>query len=245
MDFESIRKKITDEFLFFFHPIYNLRRNIICYEVLVRTYDPKSSSYITPSNLLKQIAKNPKLSNFLLMHTILYLESHVFIPELVKEKVSINLNFVSLLSIDIVKLLEMYELYSHRIVIEITEQKTKGVKDMSGILSKLYDVKKMGFSVSIDDVFIGHDDLRKICSMPIDCVKFDYETTDLLCSNYKGFCIAKDFIKMMHHANIKVISEGIDSERKFNIMKNFEADGFQGYYLCRPFPIENMKNKIN
>jgi len=44
--------------------------------------------------------------------------------------------------------------------------------------------------------------------------------------------------------NLSVVAEFVENEEIALILKEMEVDYLQGYYFSKPFPLDNLKNKL-
>ena len=115
--------------------------------------------------------------------------------------------------------------------LEITERSV--IKQSDQLIKLLNELRTMGIKISIDDFGTGHNSLINLLKIPMDYVKIDKSFIDHITKNKYKIMIAQ-LIELAHQMDIKVIAEGVEKEKQFNLLKTMRCDFVQGYYLSRP-----------
>lgn len=135
-----------------------------------------------------------------------------------------------------------YGVDSNRVNLEITE--TDSVDEKLLILNNMKMMKELGFRFSLDDFGTGESNLGYIIDMPVSIIKFDREITQKAMVDDRALTIVKNVIQMVHDLDIKVVVEGVETERDFQVCKEINADYIQGYYFSKPLPMEDFINFV-
>lgn len=124
-----------------------------------------------------------------------------------------------------------------RLIIELTEyENIVNLIEMSRQVNRLQD---KGYQIALDDIGKGQQIFEKILEIEADIVKLDrYFTKDISISVHKQKMI-KLLIEYFAERNIKVILEGIETEKELQIAKALGVQYMQGYYLGKPDTLEN------
>ncbi len=93
-----------------------------------------------------------------------------------------------------------------------------------------------GVNFSLDDFGTGQSNLDYIVDMPVDIVKFDRGMTNAYFENGKAKYIMDAATNMIHGMDLKIVSEGIETEEQFNTMQDLGISFIQGYYFSKPLP---------
>lgn len=213
---------------------------VIGLESLVRCHSSDLGD-IYPNELI------PIAENFNLIHKIDYKvaeESVKFIKELMNLnileddfRISFNLSVKTFLRDDLVetikKILETYDISGKYIEVEITE--TILVKDIKNILLKLGDLINLSIQISLDDFTAGHSTARLLPILPIDIIKFDKSLLDSLEDNEeKSKIVYSNLASLVKKLNLKIVSEGIETEKQLEFLKEINIDYGQGYLFSKP-----------
>ena len=133
--------------------------------------------------------------------------------------------------------------------LEITESISMG--DLDSNLALLHDIKKLGFSLSIDDFGTGFSSLNYLQKMPIDRLKID-QAFVRTSNTESGREIVEMIIHLGRTLDLTVIAEGVETASELDILKLFHCDEIQGYLYARPMVsvelfkwMEENKSKLN
>jgi EAL domain-containing protein (putative c-di-GMP-specific phosphodiesterase class I) len=130
-----------------------------------------------------------------------------------------------------------YELDNKCIEFEITENAL--LDDKSNTLFIINNLKKMKFSIALDDFGIGYSSLSYLSRLPIDTLKIDKSFVDNI-DQEKNKILINSIIELAHNLNLKVIAEGVERKEQLEILKQFNCDIIQGYYYYRPLPLSEI-----
>jgi sensor c-di-GMP phosphodiesterase-like protein len=50
----------------------------------------------------------------------------------------------------------------------------------------------------------------------------------------------KFFIELAHNLHLIIVFEGIEEETQKELLRQYEADGFQGYLYAKPMPTQKL-----
>ena len=106
------------------------------------------------------------------------------------------------------------------------------------ILSKLRD---LGISIALDDFGTGYSSLNYLTVLPIDTLKIDKSFLGKSLDELSHTEIIKTIIELAHILDLKVICEGVETEKQMHILKDMGCDHIQGYYYARPETAEKVE----
>ena len=111
----------------------------------------------------------------------------------------------------------------------------------------LSEVKKLGFSVSLDDFGSGYSSLNVLSKLDIDELKIDriFLHTDSELENKKTKLILEAIINIAKKSNIRVVVEGVESIEDDRFIRCIGANVGQGYYYSRPLAIDVFNDLIH
>ncbi|MET1254757.1 EAL domain-containing protein [Aliikangiella maris] len=124
------------------------------------------------------------------------------------------------------------------ICLELTEREM--VKNASICRSQIDIMRRAGVYFALDDFGTGYSSITHLLEVPIDYLKLDRSLIDRIDLNERNQALVAGIIEMAHRLNLKVIAEGIECEREFEIIKQLGCDQYQGYYFARPMPIDEL-----
>ncbi|WP_431029922.1 sensor domain-containing protein [Lysinibacillus sp. LZ02] len=122
--------------------------------------------------------------------------------------------------------------------IEMTERTV--MNSAAETISKLVKLKQLGFKLSLDDFGTGYSSLSYLVRFPLDVLKIDRSFIQHICSLDDKQAVVDAIIQMSHRLKMKVVAEGVESERQVEILKGMGCDIIQGYYYSKPLPMNEL-----
>ncbi|HUP62661.1 MAG TPA: PAS domain S-box protein [Thermoanaerobaculia bacterium] len=118
--------------------------------------------------------------------------------------------------------------------LEITESSAMQSPDTS--IRTLYDLKKLGLRISLDDFGTGHSSLSYLKRFPIDTLKIDQSFVRDITTDPDTAAIVEAIIAMAHSLRLKVVAEGVEFTEQANFLRRHACDQMQGYLIKEPVP---------
>jgi EAL domain-containing protein (putative c-di-GMP-specific phosphodiesterase class I) len=119
----------------------------------------------------------------------------------------------------------------NRIILEITESIL--MEEHGVAVQTLCQLRALGMRLSVDDFGTGYSSLSRLTTLPIDEVKIDRSFIDQLDSE-AGRTIVKASIAMAHGLALRVVAEGVETERQLTTLRQAGCDDVQGFLFSRP-----------
>ena len=135
-----------------------------------------------------------------------------------------------------------YSFDKSKIAIEITEDAME--KNRETATKNVRLCKELGFRIYLDDLGSGYTSLANLCDYPIDVVKIDRDIL-LKTEKEKGKDLFTGIIALAHSLNIKVICEGVKTEKQNTLVSLSACDFVQGWYYSKALPLEECESFIN
>ena len=104
------------------------------------------------------------------------------------------------------------------------------------MLTNMNEMISNGFEFALDDFGKGASNLMYAIEMPIKVIKIDMELTKLFMTDEKAKSVVNAIITMAHDMNLKVVSEGVETEEEVKIITKAGIDFIQGFYFSKPLP---------
>ena len=130
--------------------------------------------------------------------------------------------------------LTKHQLPPELLTLEVTE--SGFIEDPARALGMLESLSVLGVRLSIDDFGTGYSSLSYLARMPVDEVKIDRSFVQGLESGDDFAAIVRAAIDMGHSLNLKVVAEGIESEKSAQRLRELNCDLAQGYWFAKPMP---------
>lgn len=136
------------------------------------------------------------------------------------------------------EVLETTGLPSTNLDLELTESML--VENAEETVRVLQELKSLGVSLSIDDFGTGYSSLSYLTKFPLDALKVDRSFVTGLPDNPDAVTMAKAIVNMAQNLGLKVIAEGVETERQSTFLHALGSDIGQGYLFSRPVPYDEF-----
>jgi diguanylate cyclase (GGDEF)-like protein/PAS domain S-box-containing protein len=133
--------------------------------------------------------------------------------------------------------LDKHGLPTSSLAVEVTE--TNALTDPEGTRRVLRELRTAGISISLDDFGTGFASLDLLRSLPLDVVKIDRSFTRDIDTDPTQAAIVTSVIELAHRLGLRVVAEGVETERQQNFLLSHGCDLIQGYWLARPLSLES------
>ncbi len=118
--------------------------------------------------------------------------------------------------------------------LEITESTAMQWPEAS--IRTLFELKRIGIRISLDDFGTGHSSLAYLKRFPIDTLKIDQSFVRDITRDPDTAAIVTAIIAMGHSLRLKVIAEGVEFTDQQTFLKRWNCDQMQGYLISAPMP---------
>ncbi len=134
------------------------------------------------------------------------------------------------------KLVNEYNIDKKKLRLEITE--TVMMTDSDSRMEILNDLRSTGFIVEMDDFGSGYSSLNLLKDMPVDLLKIDMMFLKASENDIKAQKIVQSIIHLTKDLGIESLTEGVETERQYQLLSDMGCRLFQGYYFSEPVPVE-------
>lgn len=135
--------------------------------------------------------------------------------------ISFNFSMLTLEKKDVVervlKLLKKYSLNGKNIEIELTESIFSS--DLKELMEKIKKLRDNKINISLDDFTAGHSTAAILPILDIQTVKFDRTLLESVSKSKKGKIMYESLIKVIKSLNLKMVSEGIETQEELEFLK--------------------------
>jgi EAL domain-containing protein (putative c-di-GMP-specific phosphodiesterase class I)/GGDEF domain-containing protein len=122
--------------------------------------------------------------------------------------------------------------------LEITE--TSIMNDPQRVIRTLNRIRDLGVQFAIDDFGTGYSSFAYLTKLPVSCIKIDKSFVQNIEADRDSSVIVRSIIDLGHNLGLKVVAEGVETAQAMELLRTFQCDEVQGYYLCRPITAEMM-----
>ena len=140
---------------------------------------------------------------------------------------------------NIKKVLEKTQFPVDNLEIEITESVVmSGPEDN---IERLNKIKSLGIQITIDDFGTGYSSLSYLKRLPIDKLKIDRSFISDLNNDPNNMAITTCIIAMGQALNLKIIAEGVETEKQAEFLKHQHCNEAQGYLYSQPLTVDELE----
>jgi len=245
----ELRKSLDEHELYLlYQPIFNMSdMTVHSYEALIRWKSPSFGQvspvlfigYAENTNLIYQIDEFVFKSSLKLRRKWHDLGDHSTI-------LSINLSSKGLVDPSFMHTIErlcLEQFYvPNEIQIEITE--TALISNFELAKNHLIRLKRLGFIIALDDFGAGYSSLTYLHQLPIDCMKIDRSFSVNPGINNNQDLILATIIDLARKLNLKVVAEGIETDKQKDFFLSMQCILGQGYLFAYPESEEQATNRL-
>ncbi len=235
-----------NEFEMYYQPLVNRHKAIIGAEALIRWYRP-DVGFISPDKFIPLAENNGlilQIGKWVLETALTQLD------ELHKE--GFNIRFAINISPKQFKdkdFMVIVENICNSISVPLTYVEfeiTEGcmMEDTQESIKRMNYLNQKGISFSLDDFGTGYSSLSYMKKFPITHLKIDKSFITGLDNDENNQKITRAIIGMSHGLGIKVISEGVETEKEYDILNIWKCDEYQGYYFSKPISFGSFKELL-
>jgi len=149
---------------------------------------------------------------------------------------AVNLSVTQLQQVDLVDrvrtILHETGFPASSLELEITESSAMQSPETS--IRTLYELKKLGIRISLDDFGTGHSSLSYLKRFPIDTLKIDQSFVHDITSEPDTAAIVTAIVAMAHSLRLNVIAEGVEYAEQANFLRHHGCDQMQGFLMTPP-----------
>jgi diguanylate cyclase (GGDEF)-like protein/PAS domain S-box-containing protein len=159
-----------------------------------------------------------------------------------KIPVSVNLSARNLhdpqLADHLAELLKTHGGMPEQLELEITESAI--MADPQRALEAITRLRAMGLRFALDDFGIGYSSLAYLKKLPVDTIKIDKSFVIDMAKDEDDVLIVLSTINLAHNLGLKVVAEGVETEKIWDRLFAFGCDAAQGYYMSKPLPAADL-----
>ncbi|MCS7205621.1 MAG: EAL domain-containing protein [Leptospiraceae bacterium] len=242
-----ILESISEEKIYsYFQPIYDIFiMRIIGVEVLARLRHFQNEIYIGP-DIFIPIAEDLGLIEELSLYVIkksmeFYKKIRKFTPLYISFNISRRLLQSDYFVMSLFDIQRFVGVEAKDIVIEITE--SLAMFDKENSITKLGQLKKIGYRIAIDDFGTGYSSLSELRDFPLDIIKID-KTFIKKIHLEEQKRIVEAIVSIANSLNLEVVAEGLEDLNTLELLKNLGIRYAQGYFFSPPLPEKELEKTL-
>lgn len=125
-----------------------------------------------------------------------------------------------------------------QLMLEISE--SAAMIDPKVTLQTLDAVAKLGVGITLDHFGTGYSSLPLLQRLPITALKIDRTFIGELFEERSATIVIRSVVKLAHGLGLRVIANGVESERAAAHLAGIGCDELQGYFVGHPMPADQL-----
>ncbi|WP_320127693.1 EAL domain-containing protein [uncultured Sphaerochaeta sp.] len=241
----SVPKAIEeDQFFLVFQPVIDAKDDsVVGVEALLRWNCPQLG-YLTPSSFVTLVEQTPLIDSLQKWVLEKALESLGLLnKEFPFLHCSINLSANTLqdgkIADFVQSLIISKNLKAENILFEVTETAVMVFPALA--IETLQKLKDLGCKIALDDFGTGLSSLAYLEYIPAELVKLDKLFVDKLPYSEHTRIFVTEIVKFSKNLGLEVTAEGVDSQRKVQLLRDSGCDFLQGYYFSKPLSLDQLQ----
>ncbi len=102
-------------------------------------------------------------------------------------------------------------------------------------------IDAMGVRLSIDDFGTGYSSLSYLGRFPFDTLKIDRSFINDVDERDEAAQLTSAIISMADILGLRVVAEGVETQKQLDFLGSLNCDLTQGFYLARPMPAAELE----
>lgn len=138
--------------------------------------------------------------------------------------------------------LERHALPPGAIELELTESMLMDRAEQT--LARLHAIRRLGVALAIDDFGTGYSSLNYLNRFPIDRLKIDRSFVRDMFEDPTDLAITRAIIGLGHTLGLRVVAEGVETEREAQTLRSAGCDELQGFLFTAALPAATLVDWI-
>jgi EAL domain-containing protein (putative c-di-GMP-specific phosphodiesterase class I) len=109
--------------------------------------------------------------------------------------------------------------------------------DIKGQISRL---AARGIAFSVDDFGKGYSNLGNLSKFDVSTLKIDQSFVFAMFDTPQNAALVEAIVRMAKSLGLKIVAEGVETQRAANVLGLLGVDSGQGYYWSKPLPIDEF-----
>ncbi|TNE77307.1 MAG: EAL domain-containing protein, partial [Gammaproteobacteria bacterium] len=217
---------------------------VVGVEALIRWHHPERG-WVSPSEFIPLAERTgviKHLTRWVADRALRDLKT--LLPHAPDLSMAINISAKDLVSAELKGLFETrlrcHGVQASQVTCELTE--TAALVDPEKGLQALNALSELGLKLSIDDFGTGYSSLSYLKQLPATELKLDRSLIHDIDTCENSRVIAETAIKLGRGLGYRVVGEGVENEESASLLRELGADMLQGYWVCRPLSLEDLKS---
>ena len=124
------------------------------------------------------------------------------------------------------------------VIVEITE--SSAMTDPTRTQRVLYELRRHGFSLAIDDFGAGHSSFSRLAELPCEILKIDRSFVARLPGDASSAAMVTAMLELAERLGMRAIAEGIETPDQLDFLMERGCPLGQGFLFGRPAPAADL-----
>lgn len=138
----------------------------------------------------------------------------------------------------VIEALETCGLSPESLELELTESLL--LEDEFDIKGQISRLAAKGISFSVDDFGKGYSNLGNLGKFDVATLKIDQSFVFAMFDSAQDLALVEAIVRMAKALGLKIVAEGVETQRAASMLSLFGVDSGQGYYWSKPLPIDGF-----
>jgi diguanylate cyclase (GGDEF)-like protein len=131
-----------------------------------------------------------------------------------------------------------YGIAPAQLELEVTE--SVFLQDFDASEQRLAALRAEGFGIAMDDFGTGYSSLSYLRRLPVDTIKIDRSFLIDVNEDEKSRRLLAGVVNLCGALGLATVAEGVETETQYRLLRSLGVDQYQGFYLARPMPFDDM-----
>lgn len=233
-----------NEFLLYYQPQLNIKTGeMVGVEALLRWRHPKNG-IISPTifiPLLEESGLMPSVGTWVLRTACK--QARKWQDQGYKSlRVAVNLSAQQFRMADLVATvrgaIEDANLEPECLELELTESLI--LESVERTIQTMFELKKLGVSLSLDDFGTGYSSLSYLRHYPVDRIKIDQSFVRDMTEHAGSAALVRGILAMVGNLGLTAIAEGVETIGQYGYLRKQLCQEMQGYLFSHPLPTQEL-----
>ncbi|MBK7365940.1 MAG: EAL domain-containing protein [Nitrosomonas sp.] len=125
-----------------------------------------------------------------------------------------------------------------RLILELTESSL--INHIDDTVKKINELRTLGIRLSIDDFGTGYSSLSYLKRFKLAQLKIERMFVRDILTSQDDLTLVKTIINMGKNLGLDIVAEGVENQQQFEVLKDAGCAKFQGYWINKPIPGEQI-----
>ena len=246
----DLKKAVSEQLLdLYYQPKYDTNLSLIGAEALVR-WNSDIRGLVEPSIFIEVAEESNlilSLGDWVLKKACEQLANWHTKPELKGISIAVNLSAKQIWQNDFVETVtntvNRFNFEPRLLTLEITESVL--VRDLNETVMKLYELKKLGIKVSLDDFGTGFSSLSYLKLLPVDEIKIDASFVRDIVDDPSDYMMVKAITDLGKNFKVSVVAEGVETKDHLKCLETIGVSQYQGFLFSEAISSENFEKLLS